>query len=165
MDSVFTILNPLFILVILDGLLEYLNHSEIQFLAAVTAGLAGASRHHGESPQQLLRGDARLRLPFVLQDTFQGGKVLARRRTDNPGRSPQRLYPVIRPLGLLPILLFNALTLQDIRNHSANALLISGAWLSLLVCALALTSRLRLCVGSAHPFLFRVYCHASTGAL
>ena len=157
MDSILAVLEPLFILVILDGLFDHLNNSEIQLLTVVTAGLAGASRHHSESPQQLLRGDVRLSLPFILWDTFQCGKVLARRRMDNPGKWPQRVYPVIRPLGSLPILPFNTLTLQDV--------LISGAWLSLLICALALTSRLSLCMLSTRPVLLRTYCRASTGAL
>ncbi len=165
MNSVLAILEPLLILIILDGLFEHLNHSEIQLLAAVTAGLAGASRHHGELPKQLFWGDVWLSPPFVLRDAFQGGKMLARRRTDSPGRWSQRVYPVIHPLGLLPIFPFNALTLQDVCNHSANALLISGALLSLLICALALTSRLNLCVRSTRPVLFRTYCCASTGAL
>ncbi len=78
MNGVFAVLEPLFILVILDGLFEHLNYSEIQFLTAVTAGLAGTSRHHGESPQQLLWCGVWLSLPFVLRNTFQGGKVPAR---------------------------------------------------------------------------------------
>ncbi len=65
---------------------------------------------------------------------------------DDPGSWPQRFYLVIRRLGLLPILLFDALTFQDIRHHNANALLISGALLSLLVCTFVLASRLSLCV-------------------
>ncbi len=115
MDSILPVLEPLFILVILYGFFDHLNNSEVQLLTAVTAGLAGASRHRGESPQQLLLGDVWLSRPFVFCNTFQRGKVLARRRTDDPGRWPQGFYPVIRPLGLLPILPFNALTLEDER--------------------------------------------------
>ena len=69
MDSILAVLDPLFILVI-DALFDHLNNSEIQLLTAVTAGLAGASRHHGELSQQLLWGDVWLSLPFVLRDTF-----------------------------------------------------------------------------------------------
>ncbi len=58
---------------------------------------------------------------------------------DDPSRWPQGVYPVVRPLGLLPILQFYAMAFQNIRDHSMNALFVSGALLSLMVCTLALT--------------------------
>ncbi len=84
---------------------------------------------------------------------------------DDPSRWPQGVYPVVRPLGLLPILQFYAMAFQNIRDHSMNALLVSGALLCLMVCMLALTGRLSLCVRSTRPLYFRVNCHASTGAV
>ncbi len=57
MDGVLTVLDPLLILIILDGLFKRLDHSEIQFLTAVTAGFTGDSRHLSESPEQLVRRD------------------------------------------------------------------------------------------------------------
>ncbi len=84
MNGVFTVLNPLFILIILDSFLERLDHSEVQFLTAVSAGLAGASRQPGESPKQLLRRDVWLSPPFVLRNSFQSGKVSAWGRADDP---------------------------------------------------------------------------------
>ena len=84
MNGVFTVLNPLFILIILDGFFERLDHSEVEFLTAVTTGLAGAPRQLGESPKQLIQREVRLSPPFVHRHSFQGGKVSAWGRADDP---------------------------------------------------------------------------------
>ncbi len=65
MDGVFTVLDPLFILIARERLFECLGSSEVQLLTAVAAGLAGASRQLGESPKQLARRDVWLSPPFA----------------------------------------------------------------------------------------------------
>ncbi len=85
MDSILIVLEPLFNLVILDGLFDHLNNTEIQLLATIAAGLAGASRHHGESPQQLFRSDVWLSKPFIFRNTFQRGKPGGGRTTQVGG--------------------------------------------------------------------------------
>ena len=86
MDRVLAVLEPLFFLEFPYGLLDHLDHLEVELLTTVAAGLTCASRHHGELPQQLIRGDVWLSRPFVHRNTFQGGEVLTRRAIDDPGR-------------------------------------------------------------------------------
>ncbi len=80
------VLEPLFFLVFPYGLFDHLDHLEVQLLTTVAAGLTCASRHHGEPPQQLIRGDVQLSVLIVYRSTFQRGKMLTRRRIDDPSR-------------------------------------------------------------------------------
>ncbi len=86
MDRFLVVFESLFLLISLYGRFDHLDNLEVQLLTMVAAGLTCASRHHGEPPQQLIRGDVRLSVPFVYRNTLQRGKVLTRRRMDDPGR-------------------------------------------------------------------------------